>query len=392
MTKGRTMKGNYIVFSAIGSDYEKYISALIEKRIRIFNSYQSGNVLYVQISPFDYKTAARAAAKLHIRTRVIKRHGSYFYMRKYGKRYGIALGVLSFFGIITLMSDHIWEIRISGNTEISDNQILEMLRENGVYWGADSKGIDGNRIEILARLAIPDLAWISVEHDGSIINVKVSEQIKNEKAEIPLSQPCNIIAAHDGQIVNTEVYSGQLLYPIGSGVAKGQLIVSGVVEDGGGNNMLLHANAKIIAEYTEEVEFTMPFTSSEKVLSGNKSTKDYLKFFGMKIPLGFGLDEYKSSKYTEETKNVTFLGLEMPWKIITETFEEYITVEVTRTADDLRNLLKKQVENYRTNFLSDAEIISRDMSFAISDSGIAVKAVFVVHSDIAQPKEISIIS
>ena len=156
--------------------------------------------------------------------------------------------------------------------------------------------------------------------------------------------------------------------------------------------MLLHANAKIIAEYTEEVEFTMPFTSSEKVLSGNKSTMDYLKFFGMKIPLGFGHDEYKSSKYTEETKNVTFLGLEMPWKIITETFEEYTTVEVTRTADDLRNLLKKQVENYRTNFLSDAEIISRDMSFTVSDSGITVKAVFVVHSDIAQPKEISIIS
>ena len=300
--------------------------------------------------------------------------------------------MLSFFAIITIMSDHIWDIRISGNIEVSENQILEVLRENGVYWGASAKGIDGNRLEILARLEIPQLAWISIEKNGSVINVKISERIKTEKAEIPLSQPCNIVAAHDGQIINTEVYSGQLLFPIGSGVAEGQLIVSGVVEDGGGNNMLLHANAKIIAEYTETVEFSMPFTTTEKVLNGNKSTMDYLKFFGMKIPLGFGLEEYSSSKFTEETKKVTFLGIEMPWKIITQTAMEYTSVEVTRTADDVRALLKNQVENYRENFLKDTEIVNQNCTFEASDTGMTVKAEFVVRADIAQPKEISIIS
>ena len=311
------MKGSYIIFSAVGNDYEKYISALINNGVRIINSYQSKNILFVKIYPMYYEAAAKTARNLHIRTKVEKRSGLYFLLRKYRRRYGIVLGVLSFFAIITLMSDHIWDIRISGNSEVSENQILEVLRENGVYWGASANGIDGNRLEILARLEIPQLAWISIEKNGSVINVKISERIKTEKAEIPLSQPCNIVAAHDGQIINTEVYSGQLLFPIGSGVAEGQLIVSGVVEDGGGNNMLLHANAKIIAEYTDTVEFSMPFTTTEKVLSGNESDMDYIKFFGMKIPLGFGLEEYPSSKFTEETKKVTFLGIEMPWKIIT---------------------------------------------------------------------------
>lgn len=386
------MKGSYIIFSAVGNDYEKYISALIKNGVRIINSYQSKNILFVKIYPMYYEAAAKTARNLHIRTKVEKRKGLYFLLRKYRRRYGIVLGLLSFFAIITLMSDHIWDIRISGNSEVSENQILEVLRENGVYWGASANGIDGNRLEILARLEIPQLAWISIEKNGSVINVKISERIKTEKAEIPLSQPCNIVAAHDGQIINTEVYSGQLLFPIGSGVAEGQLIVSGVVEDGGGNNMLLHANAKIIAEYTDTVEFSMPFTTTEKVLSGNESDMDYLKFFGMKIPLGFGLEEYPSSKFTEETKKVTFLGIEMPWKIITQTAMEYTTVEVTRTADDVRTLLKNQVENYRENFLKDTEIVNQNCTFEANDTGMTVKAEFVVRADIAQPKEISIIS
>lgn len=377
-----------VTFSILGAYNEEFLSSLMQQGIVVKNIRAENGLVYASVSSRDYIYAARLSRSFGVQTRVCKREGVYFFLRRYRKRFGLLFGLLLAAMLILFLEQFVWKIEIHGNETLSDNQVFQLLSENGIEIGIYSPPIDVNKIEVNMKRLVPDIAWLSISLNGSRIDVYINEASFPEQPEIPLDTPCNVVASKTGVIVDAQVYSGTLLYAKGGGVAEGSVIVSGTVDDGAGNLSITHASAKIIAEFTEKVEFFMPYTTNEKQRTGLIEQEKELMLFGFVIPIGTGVSDTASKICTEEIKLYNLFGLELPWKMKTNTYTEYEDITVTRKTGDIERILSRRVDDYCENFFSEYELIDMKKSTRIDDNGVYLRADVTLRGDIARQQEI----
>lgn len=377
----------YVKFQLLGADCENFFTDAVNGGIKIFDTENIKGIYYAKTLPKDYLKLARLKRKYEIQIRITEKHGIAFRLDKYKYRYGIFLGAAAFCTILYLCSTVVWDISVTGNERIPEDSIIEFLSENGIYPGAARKELKNTVTELKAMMNYKDLAWISIEENGSRINVKVSESIENPYYGLSASTPCNLVAFRDGRIIYSEIHSGTMKYEIGSGVRKGDVVVSGIVTDEEGNVSLHHADAKIIAEFNEEVSFYKEFTTTEQVKTKESYTKEYIKLFGFTFP-------NKSSQfiegytYTSDRYAVKLLGLTMPWTKIKVTGVKTEDVEVTRSVNDVKRLLQQELEKYEANFLKNCDIADRDIKFERDEKGIKITCNYTLQGDILSQSEI----
>lgn len=377
----------YIKFSLIGTECEEFLSNSMSNGIKIYDIENDDGIIYAKTYPTQYFLLARMRRGFHVRMRITEKRGFWFTSYRYRNRYGLITGALAYGLVLLLCSGIVWDINITGNERISDESILEFLAENGIYSGASRKELDTTIAELSALLNFDDLAWISIENEGSRVNVKMNERIENEKNGLSLGTPCNIVAAHGGVLIEAEVYKGTMLYEIGSGVAEGDIIVSGIVNDGAGNISVNHADAKIIAEYEEEVSFYQQFNTVEKVKTNDKYYSEYYKLFGFTFPQS--IQQYADGyTYTSNSYEVKLFGIKMPWTRIGVEGTRLENVEVTRTVNDVKRLLNQELEMYELNFLKNVEIVDRKIEYERDENGIKLVCKFTLRGNIASQSEI----
>lgn len=319
--------------------------------------------------------------------RVTEKRGLWFSAYKYRNRYGVLFGIIAYSLVILLCSGFVWDITIDGNSAISDESLIRFLSDNGIYAGAPRRGLQNTLTELKAMLNYDRLAWISIETNGSRVDVKLSETIDNPKKGLSVSTPCNIAAAKGGVIKKIEVNRGTALYEEGSGVARGSIIVSGIVNDGAGHITVNHADAVIIAEFEENVSFYREFSTVERVKTDERIMEEYIKLFGFTFPRRD--TEYREGySYTSDSYKVELLGMEMPWKKIIVEGVKTEEIEVTRTVNDVKALLEHDLESYERNFLKEYEIIDRDISFKRDENGMEISCKYTLQGDIGEQIEI----
>ncbi len=377
----------YVKFTLMGTECEKFISEAITEGIKIFDVENDGGVYYAKTLPENYAKLAGLKRKYYVRMRIIEKKGLWHRGYRYRNRYGILLGLIAYGLVIFFCSDIVWDISVTGNSDISDESILEFLSDNGIYAGAPRKGLQNTLTELKAMLSYDRLAWISIETEGSRVNVKLSETIDNPKKGLSVSTPCNIVASKGGIIKSAEVNRGALLREIGSGVAEGDIIVSGIVNDGAGNISVGHADAVILAEFEETASFYREFTTTERVKTDETITKEYIKLFGFTFPRRNTeyLDGYT---YATDSYKTKLFGLEMPWTRVVVEGRGTKEVTVTRTVNDVKKQLEMELENYERNFLREYKIIDRDISYKRDEKGMEISCKYTLLGDIAQQSEI----
>lgn len=377
-----------ITFSAIGAYHEEFLSELIRENIFLKNIRTEHYLLYADAKRSSYLKIARIARKYGIRVRVTERRGLYFRLSSYRKRIGLLFGGILAVLLLLILECFVWKIEVQGGTLVSENQILEVLIEDGIFPGAFLSSFDVNDTEIHLKQRIPQISWVSVSRTGSTVSVYLNENGTEEREEIPLKTPCNVIAAKTGKIVETQVYSGMMLYPIGSGVSEGNVVVSGVVNDGAEHILMTHASAKIIAEFTEEVSLSMPYTTVEKQATGKVETAKELMLFGFVIPLSQKPESHGNKICTEYTQVYYCGGIRLPWKTKTFTFTEYEDLSVTRKTEDIIRLLEKKLDDYCENVFYDYEILGVEKQASNTDTDVTLTAKVTLKGDIAVQKQI----
>lgn len=377
-----------VTFSIIGGFAEEFVSEVIANGIDIGNIHNDNNIIYADVRRIDYLKISGIAKKHRVRIRVQKRHGIYFKVSKARKRTGILMGVLIASLVLLATQQFIWKIEIHGADKLSENLILETISENGIKLGALLSGIDSNEAEIRLKSTLKNISWVNIEINGSRADVYVRETDSIKKSEISLKTPCNVVAGRTGVIVETEVYSGTLIYPKGSGVSKGNVIVSGIVNDGADNIIMAHANAKIIAEFTETVEVRQDYTTVEKEKNGISETEKELMLFGFVFPITDTVSVTENKVCTEQIENCTLFGFNLPWKIKINTYTSYDDISVTRTAEDAMRLAEQKIEIYCNNFFSEYEVLDIIKTIKNDETGITIIADVKLKGNIAVQQEI----
>lgn len=385
--KKSKMAYGYVRFSLIGTECEKFISEAISKGIKIFDAENEEGVFYAKTLPKNYFALARLKRKYYVQMRIAEKRGFLFKAYRYRNRYGILFGAIAYGITLMFCSSFIWDITVTGNSDISDESILEFLSDNGIYAGASRKGLHNTLTELRAMLNYDRMAWISIETEGSRVNVKLSETIDNHKKGLSVSTPCNITALRGGIIKEAEVNRGTMLYEVGSGVAEGDIIVSGIVNDGAGNITVNHADAVIIAEFEENISFYKEFTTTEKIKTNDTVREEYIKLFGFTFPRRSAeyLDGYT---YTSDSYRVEILGLVMPWNKVVVEGVRTEDKEVTRTVGDVKKQLELELESYERNFLKEYTVIDREIEYKRDEKGMEISCKYTLQGDIAGQSEI----
>lgn len=385
--KKSKMAYGYVRFSLIGTECEKFISEAISRGIKIFDAENEEGVFYAKTLPKNYFALARLKRKYYVQMRIAEKRGFLFKAYRYRNRYGILFGAIAYGITLMFCSSFIWDITVTGNSDISDESILEFLSDNGIYAGASRKGLHNTLTELRAMLNYDRMAWISIETEGSRVNVKLSETIDNHKKGLSVSTPCNITALRGGIIKEAEVNRGTMLYEVGSGVAEGDVIVSGIVNDGAGNITVNHADAVIIAEFEENISFYKEFTTTEKIKTNDTVREEYIKLFGFTFPRRSAeyLDGYT---YTTDSYRVEILGLVMPWNKVVVEGVRTENKEVTRTVGDVKKQLELELESYERNFLKDYTVIDREIEYKRDEKGMEISCKYTLQGDIAGQSEI----
>ena len=378
-----------IDFKVSGENVYKFINGIRDKHIVCTSQQCREGCFYGQIYRRDEKKVEDIADETGVNIAFTDRHGFRFKAMRYRFRFGIILGIIITFGFVFYCSNIVVSIEVCGNNEITREQVISALADIGIYKGRFIPDINFHSCEQKLRLSIPDIAWTGIRHTGSRIVVDVTE-VTAPPEMILDDVPCNIVSAKDAQLIYADVYAGHLMKKIGDGIKKGDIIISGTVEDEKGNILKKHAMGKVIGIYNEEITFTQPFEESGQVYTGSEVDKKYLYFFGYRIPLFFDDTEPETYDYSESVNNFVFLGREIPLGIVNTEYNPFTYDTVTYSEDEADKILEQKTSLHEKNFYDSKgiKVLDREIEKNIKKDCMEYKIIYRLEGNIGTEYEI----
>lgn len=310
-------------------------------------------------------------------------------LSKKGMLAGAAVSIL----LIAFFSRYILSFEIlCSNAELNE-KIMSVLSANGVTTGNKISDINFTVAERELKSSIDELSWAGITVEGSKVIIDVIENV--DKPEYTKKRlPSNLISVENGIIDKVELVDGQLLKPVGSGITKGDTIVTGKID----KEEVYYKKGEEIHEHTTRytrsigtvygtfertITFEQPFTASKKLLSDNTDTRYTLSIFDTVLPLYF--DSSDNFTLIDEKKHtVSFWGIEIPVSVTETDVSTYSYIAVPISKSDAEVLAKQQADLYEKNFLSDFEIKNAEYSYSYNENGVLLTASYSLYGIISK--------
>ncbi|MFA5657931.1 MAG: sporulation protein YqfD [Oscillospiraceae bacterium] len=374
-------------FKAEGDYTLKFVNAVRKADFLCKNLYIKNNIVYGRIYGINLNKLSSIAHEHNMKLISVKESGLIYKLLPYKKRIGLFAGLLFSAALIFLMSNVVLKIRILGCDALLYQSVYSALEHNGISPGKFIPSMDFNTIEMKILGSVDGISWIGIRSTGGVLTVSVSQA--TPKPEILTRRlPCNIISTKDAQIVSVQIYMGQLSVLIGDGVKKGDILVNGLVTDENGKTSQYHSYAKITGRYEEKIEFVQPFCEELKIVTEQTSRRKYLNFFSLKIPLFIGKDIEGEYSYTERTNSFSLFTLKIPLGITHSSYSPFEMKSFSYSEDEARIKLEEKIQIYEQNFLSEKEIISKEINETVSSDSIIYSVKYLVEGEIGQVSEL----
>ena len=318
----RYIKG-YVKFTVSGGFRERFINLCNQRGIRLWNVVPEIDKIQAYVSIKNFHLLRVIVRESGVKLKITQKRGLPLFLKKYRYRSVLIAGIFFIIIFYIIMNRFIWFIDVEGTDTVSHEEITNIISNYGVKIGAYSPAID----EISAgRNAINDfdgrLLWVSVNIKGSRAVIEVRDYV-NEHEDTTFGNPCNIVADFDGTLLSIETFNGDKAALPGSAVKKGDLLISGVIQNRDMSASYLEARGKITAhhninfnrsypkkrngirytnikEYTNPkiIGFEIPLTSDEK--NSICSYEEFITLQNIKLPFGAvyrnNADEYASDE------------------------------------------------------------------------------------------------
>jgi len=273
-------------------------------------------------------------------------YGFPVFFRKHRKRLVLFLLPAVFIIVSSVFSRFVWKVEITGGDKALQEKVLKKISDDGVHFGALKHKIDQYEIKRTAITEIDDLSWMWVDIRGTTAKVKIRKRSPKPDL-IPIHEPSDVIATHNGIVERMFTYCGVPLVKEGDWVKKGQILVTGVFRSENENipTYYHHATADITLRLTEEKSVLIPKTTIKKIPTGKEKSVFGVKFKKNKI--NFSLNSrisYKEYDKIEKKYALSFL----PFYFYKTTYREAL-VEHTETdiAKEIETAEKLFFQNFR---------------------------------------------
>ena len=383
----RFFKGT-VSFRAQGRSPERLLNLTAQRGVLLWNVRPSPQGLEGEMAARDYRRIRPLARKAAVRTTVLKKSGFPFLAAAYRGRAGLAVGAALGAALLVFLSQFLWTIDVVGQEHVSEARLRTLLAESGVKTGTLCRGVDAGQVKRDILLKVEDISWLSVNIVGCHANVEIKE--KTRKPENDGDTPCNLKAKEDGVITKITVGEGVTEVKKGSGVAKGDLLVSGVSAAREGTVRYLHAEGEIMADVISEKEFKLPKEDDYISLTENKAERRQLGFLIFRFPCTLSFRFFASAARTEEADWLTADKTALPLGFVTETLHELKTERVTRDEANARAVFNRAALLEELFAKGEGRRVSKELTVAENDGAFTGRVRWVFNENIAESVDFSV--
>lgn len=361
------LRGSYTV-TARAESVCRALNVLMKNNVPFYGvKAEGGGLVGFCLEPDAFRKYVALTAEMTIEDERVTRRGLFAFASGYKMRIGFFIGALLCAALLAASSFFVWDINVSGQTGLSEKEILKTLEGYGLYIGAYIPNIDTMRLENELVIDTEELSYASINLRGTVAEVVVRE--RKEKDVENISLPSNLVANCDGQIESIEVRGGMPTVKKGQIVKKGQLLVSGVIDSQAVGYRLVRARGEIYARISRSFTAEVPLVREKKSRTGEKKTRVTIRFFAKKINL-FSNNDISFEKYDtieEEKRLCLFDRVELPVFIIKTTYFEYVTETEKISEEQALSIAEKELAGQTEKTLSEAQILAREERTEIND-------------------------
>lgn len=378
----RHCKG-YVVVRVEGKFPERFLNLAAQRGIAFWDAHPTRGGIEGAMYVADYKKVRKTARKARVRTRILSKHGFPLFVSQYKNRAGLPIGAALGAILLLVLSNFIWTLSFTGLHSLSDERFYELLSENGVTIGALRAGIDVGKAERSILLEVDELTWMSINLLGSHASVEVKE--KTQKPELfPSDMPCNIKARCDGVITKINAAHGMAEVKVGSGVAQGDLLVSGISLSKLNTVRYIRADAEVYADVYSKKELNLPKQFNYYSATENKTDRLRLRFLGAEIPFSLSFINYPDSARTYRRDMLVLNDTALPLGFVTETSHEIEKNEETIDKQRAEKIFRNSLLLYEVFEKGESTLADKNLTISETENGYQCTAEYVFNENIAE--------
>ncbi|MBE6693255.1 MAG: hypothetical protein E7589_00620 [Ruminococcaceae bacterium] len=323
---------------------------------------------------------------------VIEKGGFPYFLYRYRYRAGLLVGTMAAAVMVFYFSGIIWDVRVSGNVNLTDTEVISTLAECGFGVGSPKTDFRADVLENRVLINDSRIAWISVNLKGTVAHVEIRESAKPNNSQN--DAPANIVAARSGVIQRIELEDGNVLVAAGDRVNEGELLVSGLYDSNISGYRWTHARAKVYARCVREINIYIPKTFESRVYTAeNEAEVEYsVNFFGKEIKFSkkCGNDE-GNCDIIEKSRSLTLVkGISLPLSVNTVWHVPYTVETLTRSDSQMERLAYFELSQRLAEIPGGAELIKKTVSTSSDEGGFYLYCTVVCVEDIARTVEFEV--
>ena len=311
-------------------------------------------------------------------------------MRKYRKRKIFLILLILIFLLIFSLSKFIWNIEVECSENISKDEIIALVEQEGLKTGVLKNSVDTKEIINQIRLERDDIAWVGIDIKGTNAIISIVEA--DEKPEIiNEDEYCNIVASKDGIIEKISAGNGTPLVKEGDVVKEGDILIAGWLEGKYTGKQYVHSYGNIQAKVWYSNTQKIYFQETKKEETGNLENKHSVKINNFQINLPKTLPNFEKYDTIETTEKLKlFSDFYLPIELITYTYKEYKEVSIIHSVEEAKQIgidrakeeLKEEIDNkevtdQKINVRTEKDYIEIELIYeVVEEIGLEEKIVF----------------
>lgn len=321
-----------------GERTESFINLVTSKRIQVWEVRSlNGQGLSMNILLSDFFRLRPLLKQTSCKMHTEARHGFPFLLHKLGRRKAFITGFLLFLVGLYMLSSLVWNVKVMGNVNIPEEEILMAAKQEGIYplqWSFRM-----NDQEMLAkRLAqrIPGIAWVGVEKQGTHITIRVVETTKPET--VPPLSPRHLVAKTDAVVTDIFTEQGRPKVKKNSRVKKGSILISGVIGSEE-NPQIVVAKGKVKGLVWHEYQIGIPLVQNHKTYTGEWKERNYVVTGDRALQIsGYGKIPYENYEIVADQEYAKIGSYQLPVGWMKEKVMEVHLLQQSLTETDAKNI------------------------------------------------------
>ena len=379
----------YVDIVIEGYYIEQFINICNTRQINLWNIKKENSIkVFASIQISDFRKLKQICKKTKCKIKIQNKKGLPFIIKKYKKRKFFFLFLLLIVITIIILSNFIWNIEIEGETDIPKEEILELVKSEGLEIGKLKRTIDTKEIINKIRLERDDISWVGIEIEGTNATIKLVKA--DEKPEIINdSEYCNIVADKNAMILKVSAQNGTPLVKEGDIVTNGDIIVAGWMEGKYTGKQYVHAQAEVQAKVWYTTTEKVYLKETEKVETGQTENSYSVKINNFQINLPKSLPKFQKYDTIEENKKLKlFSNFYLPLELVKYTYKEYEEIQLIHSIEEAKQIGIDRAKESLQEEIDGKEILDKQVKVRTETDYIEVEVTYEVKENIGIKEKI----